>query len=445
MKAFLLLAFSACAALGMPAQKTVYFNPDTVATDVSVWQAGKNIIPPDFPDLLYDEYFNDAEEIWLGWNHKPVQVGVTEKGEPVTVIYNHVTHQREIHVGDRLLFADNEVSFSVPGYNQEEPLTPAAVNCNKIEVGHGDLTTTLETTDRDFEAKLLKAVAPSDGYTREGYCYCFNYIPDQVDTLCTAGKCFVAYTMDLPSDPKLRRSVLNILGKYYVPHTVETYYSMEGADEPLSYSTTTYAPEREPRDFRDVMGLMEAAVILSDPHYRRCPSDTIPLPWASRSTKQFTPVYHKGNVLTYKVSFSDTYYAGGGFASGESYVSFDTKNDEIMTTRDIFPNALDSLKLKETYLEAVMKFMESWMDSLEEYYPQEKRRQTVLDFLKDGYFAENTGATVDDITIPEQAAITNEGVRILLPASVFSDFGETPDAYILLPWKSLKGLTPFAR
>ena len=60
MKAFLLLAFSACAALGMPAQKTVYFNPDTVAIDVSVWQAGKNIIPPDFPDLLYDEYFNGA-------------------------------------------------------------------------------------------------------------------------------------------------------------------------------------------------------------------------------------------------------------------------------------------------------------------------------------------------------------------------------------------------
>lgn len=106
-------------------------------------------------------------------------------------------------------------------------------------------------------------------------------------------------------------------------------------------------------------------------------------------------------MLTYKVSFSDTYYVGGGFASGVSYVSFDTKKDEIMTTRDIFPNTTDSLKLKETYLEAVMKFMESRMDSLEEYYPQEKRRQTVLDFLKDGY--------------------------------------------ILLPWKSLKGLTPFAR
>lgn len=445
MKAFLLLAFSACAALGMWAQKTVYFNPDTVATDVSVWQAGKNIIPPDFPDLLYDEYFNDAEEIWLGWNHKPVQVGVTEKGEPVTVVYNHVTHQREIHVGDRLLFADNEVSFSVPGYNQEEPLPPATVNCNKIEVGHGDLTTTLETTDRDFEAKLLKAVAPPDGYTREGYCYCLGASTEDEDSLRTGAECFVAYTMDVPSDPTLRRSVLNILGKYYVPHTEETYYSVEGGEEIFSYSTTTYLPEREPRDFRDAISMMEGAAIVSNPNYRRFPSDTIPLSWATRSTKQFTPVYHKGDVLTYKVSFSDTYYVGGGFASGVSYVSFDTKKDEIMTTRDIFPRTIDSPKLKEIYLAAVMKFMESWMDSLEEYYPQEKRRQTVLDFLKDGYFAENTGATVDDITIPEQAAITNEGVRILFPASVFSDFGETPDAYILLPWKSLKGLTPFAR
>ena len=445
MKAFLLLAFSACAALGMPAQKTVYFNPDTVATDVSVWQAGKNIIPPDFPDLLYDEYFNGAEEIWLGWNHKPVQVGVTAKGEPVTVVYNHVTHQREIYVGDRLLFADNEVSFAVPGDKHEDPLTPAAVNCNKTEVGYGDRTTILNTTDRDFETKLLKFVAPAEGFTREGYCYYLGYIPEPEDSLDTGGKSFVAYTMELPSDPKLRRSVLNILGKYYVPHTEETYYSMEGADESFSYSTTTYTSNREPRDFRDAISMMEAAAMVSIPHYRPWPSDTIPLSWATRSTKQFTPVYHKGDVLTYKVSFSDTYYVGGGFASGVSYVSFDTKKDEIMTTRDIFPNTTDSLKLKETYLEAVMKFMESRMDSLEEYYPQEKRRQTVLDFLKDGYFAENTGATVDDITIPEHAAITNEGVRILLPASVFSDFGETPDAYILLPWKSLKGLTPFVR
>lgn len=445
MKAFLLLAFSACAALGTAAQNTVYFNPDTVATDVSVWQAGKNIIPSDFPDLLYDEYFNGAEEIWLGWNHKPVQVGVTAKGEPVTVVYNHVTHQREIHVGDRLLFADNEVSFSVPGHNQEEPLPPAAVNCNRIEVGYGDRTTTLNTTDRDFETKLLKFVAPAEGFTREGYCYCLGYIPEPEDSLDTGGKSFVAYTMELPSDPKLRRSVLNILGKYYVPHTKETYYSMEGADEPFSYSTTTYASNREPRDFRDVMGLMEAAVILSGPHYRRCPSDTIPLPWASRSTKQFTPVYHKGNVLTYKVSFSDTYYAGGGYASGESYVSFDPKNDEILTSRDIFQDAIDSPRLKELYLQAVLDFLGSWMGFPEEYNTPFKRRQMALDFLKDGYFAENTGATVDDVTIPAQAAITNEGVRILLPASVFSDFGETPDAYILLPWKSLKGLTPFAR
>lgn len=445
MKAFLLLAFSACAALGMSAQKTVYFNPDTVSTDVSVWQTGKNIIPSDFPDLLYDEYFNGTEDIWLGWNHKPVQVGVTAKGEPVTVVYNHVTHRREIHVGDRLLFADNEVSFSVPVHNQEEPLTPAAVNCNRIEVGYGDRTTTLNTTDRDFETKLLKFVAPAEGFTREGYCYCLGYIPEPEDSLDTGGKSFVAYTMELPSDPKLRRSVLNILGKYYVPHTKETYYSMEGADEPFSYSTTTYAPEREPRDFRDVMGLMEAAVILSDPHYRRCPSDTIPLPWASRSTKQFTPVYHKGNVLTYKVSFSDTYYAGGGYASGESYVSFDPKNDEILTSRDIFQDAIDSPRLKELYLQAVLDFLGSWMVFPEEYDTPFKRRQMALDFLKDGYFAENAGATVNDVTIPEQAAITNEGVRILLPASVFSDFGETPDAYILLPWKSLKGLSPFAR
>ena len=42
-------------------------------------------------------------------------------------------------------------------------------------------------------------------------------------------------------------------------------------------------------------------------------------------------------------------------------------------------------------------------------------------------------AEIESITLPEQCALTEDGVEILLSADYYSDFGETPDINVTIP------------
>ena len=230
MKNQLLLLLAAVAALPAVAQQTVYFNPDTVATDVRPWNFTPNIARD--AKFIYEPFEdrNPEGQIALNWSLTPLRVGVTAKGKPVTVVYNPIIHAHEVRIGDRVVAAGNDLYFSIPRKGDADAMFKKGSldNNDKITVKSADRDITLDITAADFEQRLRDAVGPRPGFVREGYSYCFAD-PVEGDDKTSVFSKFTAVTMDIPEDRKLSEAVMRYIAGALIP--CETFdYKFENGD-----------------------------------------------------------------------------------------------------------------------------------------------------------------------------------------------------------------------
>lgn len=372
--------------------------------------------------------------IYVNFPEVPVAVGKTHDGKPVRIGYDSGRHLRYVMAGDRCIAASQELTFCVK--DGDDVVFHAAAGelaeYGELGISTADITVWLTTSDPDFESKLAAAIAPQEGFSREEYIYSVNSnlggeFPAKSHTRITA---------DMPTDKSLQNVCLPLLFR-------DATVSYELSDNPIDadgmiiFNLITFFPDTEPVSLFEIVRARQAGEIS-----RNNDSKLLPAGLTFENTRifnslQYSPVLATPAAITYKVSHHSSYPDGGGFRTSIYYISADRDSGQTLTTADIFPTI--SKEVKEAYFEEALKFMTAyWMPY--NITSDADRRNYALDRLISGEDSpEPTSRDINDVKLPDEAALTDGGVMVRLSSECFSDFGEMADEYLLLPWESIAG------
>ena len=372
------------------------FAPVAVEEGFCSWRPGH--------ELTWEDTIGFGAE--SGWNwSRPLPVGVSHEGKSIKVGYDYGTLCHVVTDDDRVVFS--YPALTVDTVNVAESKVTFVCRGRKRQ---------FDTRAKDFISRLTGFVAPIQGFERQAYVF-------SVVSLDSAGEVIPytltrqAYIADVPTSPRL-------LGLMRRQANWGTH----------SYRDFIY------RKYKEALESSDSSLTVA-----MNPLEIVPPMTGCNSVYCHEVLSVLGNVVSIKQTTNETYPVGGCRSSYSRYVTVDLTDGKPLAPRMMI-KGINSRALKNAYLKAVTNML------LEQGYVEcddiLQLKASVAKALCTGEF-DIEGDGMDEInmdfSLPSSIAVIPGFLAMEVDMSLFSDFGEVMNTYVLIPSKPLERyLTPVA-